>query len=359
MIFLLFTSAVYLIERYVLGLVHQKHVNDMGRSAAKDPAALAAMVFGYAHYFIAMYFLLTSKKIRSAKGLTLLALFSIFGVGICYAFYLAGGQHNKLAIIAVFIFFLIHGLRDEVFFYRQRAGKALTDEEYPHVYRMLLLVQAFSLFVLAGILYPVYIYGFGFVRGHVQVQQFVDSHLPASWPLVMRMAATSAPFLLIAAVILRRLQVQHPGGLIALLRSHRPAAIIIGGYFFLSVLIALFGMWIINIPILMHFIGWFLFAANNLRKKAATDREVVTWRTPDQWIRRSFVGFCVFHLGLVALFFGLVALNHWIFANQPVVIGNTTMPNILSPLSSRNTFAYCTILHITLGFMPKPAPARR
>src|SRR5271169_6587027 len=48
-IFLLFTSAIYLIEHYVLGLVHQKHVNDMGRAAAREPGALAAMAFGYAH----------------------------------------------------------------------------------------------------------------------------------------------------------------------------------------------------------------------------------------------------------------------------------------------------------------------
>jgi hypothetical protein len=152
---------------------------------------------------------------------------------------------------------------------------------------------------------------------------------------------------------------KHPGGMVALLRSHSPVAIILGGYFFFAVLIALLGIWIINVLILMHFVGWFLFAANDLQKKAATIREAVTWRTPNQWIRRSYVGFCVFHLGLVALFFGLVAVNHWVFANVPVVIGNTTMPGIMAALSDRNTFAYCTILHITLGFMPKPAPARR
>ena len=358
-IFLLFTTSIYLIEHYAIGLVHQKHANDMGRSAARDPGALAAMVFGYAHYFIATFFLFTSKKIRSAKGLALLAVFTIAGLAICHAFHLAGGQRNRLALIAIFIFFLIHGLRDEVFFYRQRAGKALTDEEYPHVYRMLMFAQAFFLFLLASVLYPVFIYGFWLVHGHAQVQQFVDSLLPETWTLKMRMFATAAPFLLLAAATWWKLQTLHPGGLAALLRSHSPVAIILGGYFFFAVLIALFGMWIINVLILMHFVGWFLFAADDLHKKALAGQQLVTWRQPNQWIRRNYVGFCVFHLGLVALFFGMVAANHWVFANEPVTIGGTTMPNLLSALSDRETFAYCTILHITLGFMPKPAPARR
>jgi hypothetical protein len=350
---------LFLIERFGFGLVHQKHVDDMRHSLAKDPARAVTMALGLAHYTIATYFLLTSKKIRSPRGLALLGLFTLIGVAICWLSYLAGGASNRLVVIAVLIFFLVHGLRDEVFFYRQRAGKALTDEEYPHVYRMLIWVQAASLFVVAAILYPIYIYGFLWVPGHPQVQAFVDGQLPASWPLELRMAATSLPFALLAAVTWWGIQRQHPGGAVALLRSHRPMATILGCYFVAAVSVAVVGLWIIHVAILLHFIGWYVFAAQEIDKTPRDVQGAITWRTPDQWFRRNLTGFHVFHGSLIALFFGLAAFHHWGMAEMPMTVAGYTLPNILWAVSAKNAFYYWTIMHITLAFMPKPAAKRR
>ena len=57
----------------------------------------------------------------------MLGLFSMLAFAGWPLFYFVGGDSNLLALIAVFFFFLMHGLPDEVFFYRLRSGKAISD----------------------------------------------------------------------------------------------------------------------------------------------------------------------------------------------------------------------------------------
>ena len=86
------------------------------------------------------------------RGILMLGLFSLLALVICLIFGYLGGKANMAAVIAVFFFFLMHALRNEVFFYRMRTGKAISDEEYHHVYNMLIWLQVARHFSARGVL---------------------------------------------------------------------------------------------------------------------------------------------------------------------------------------------------------------
>ena len=53
--------------------------------------------------------------------------------------------------------------------------------------------------------------------------------------------------------------------------------------------------------------------------------------------------------------FAIVAVDHWVMAEEPFTIAGRQLPDVLSVFSGTKPFFYWTIFHITLGFMPKPA----
>lgn len=324
-----------------------------------NPSEMAIRFFGIAHYSVATYYLFTSKKLHNLRGCFLLGLFSLLAAGICWLFYSFGGHANIIAVITIFFFFLMHALRDEVFFYRLRSGSAISDAEYPHVYRMLIWLQVACLCLLAALLYPAFIYQYAGDPEHAAMNVWINTIFPPAWPLSLKMAASALPFALVAVAACWRIQSKHTGGLIELLMSHKPLSIIVAGTVAVVLSAVVFGTWVLNYIILMHFTGWFLFAVAGIRKQPRNVRRAVTWRTPNQWIRRNLVGFWVFHGGLALLFFLLIALNHWVLSQQPIVVGGRTMSNPLTILFSEHSLYYWTIAHVTLGFLPKPAARRR
>jgi hypothetical protein len=119
------------------------------------------------------------------------------------------------------------------------------------------------------------------------------------------------------------------------------------------------GTWALNVVIMIHFTGWFVFAVEGIRKQTKEVERSITWRTPNQWIRRNQLGFWCFHGGLAAMFFLLIAMNHWYFAQQPLAIGGQTFSNPLTTLFCREHFYSWTLSHVTLGFLSKPAAGKR
>jgi hypothetical protein len=324
-----------------------------------NPTEMSIRFFGFSHYTVATYLLVTSKKIRNLRGFVLLSLFGVLAGCGCVAFYLAGGRYNFLAVLTVFFFFLMHGLRDEVFFYRLRSGKAITDEEYPHVYRMLIWLQLGALCLLAALLYPGFIYKYSGDANYAEFNAKLNALFPADWPIGWKMFASSAPLLFVSAICAARIQSQHRGGIFDLLASHRPLSVILGCTVVLALFSIVAGIGMLNFLILIHFTGWFIFATAGIAKEPKEKQRAVTWRQPNLWIRQNMVGFWVFHGGLAAMFFALIALNHWVFAERPMTIRGATFANPLTILFSQSSFYYWTIFHVTLGFLPKPAPKRR
>jgi hypothetical protein len=119
------------------------------------------------------------------------------------------------------------------------------------------------------------------------------------------------------------------------------------------------GTWILNVVILIHFTGWFIFATAGIAAQPREVQRAATWRTPDAWFRRNLAGFWVFHGGLAVLFLACIMANHWLFAQQPLTISGSTWANPLTVLFSSGSLFYWTIAHVTLGFLPKPAAKRK
>lgn len=346
-------AVIYVLEKFVLGL------KGTSLRMVADPSEMAVRFFGLSHYTVATYMLFTSKKLRNLRGVVMLGLFTLMAIGFCTVFAIFGGKANIAAVIAVFFFFLMHALRDEVFFYRMRTGKAISDEEYPHVYRMLIWLQVAGICVLAGLLYPAFIYQFTGSPSHAALDVWINALFPTEWPLGIKMLASSAPFLCVAAYAASKIQRAHRGGLIDLLMSHTPLSIILGSTVVVALSSVFIGTWVLNVVILMHFTGWFIWTTANICKQPREVQQAVTWRNPNEWIRQNLLGFWVFHGGLALMFFGLIAVNHWLLAQRPLSFHALELPNPLTALFCANSFFYWTIIHCTLGFLPKPKPVRR
>jgi hypothetical protein len=289
-----------------------------------------------------------------------LGAFFIVALGLCWLFHLSGGYRNQLAVVSLGVFFVAHGLRDDVFFYRQRSGLAISDDEYPHVFRMSVWLQLAGLALAGAIIYPVYIYGFLWVKGHLQVSRFLDRVIfPSSTSQSFKMAALASPLLLIAAGLVRAIHRRHPGGIVDLLRSHWPLTIVLGSTLGVVASSAIFTPGILILLIILHFTAWYIFAARRLAEQPARASQGITWRTPNEWFKRTYTGFNVFHGGLIALFSGLILFNHYVLRHQYMCIGGHWMENPLSFLLDFKAFPYWTVIHITLAFTPLPEPKRR
>jgi hypothetical protein len=325
-----------------------------------DTGQLGVRLMGYPHYTVAIYFLFTSQKIRSLRSMLSLGAFFILALGLCWLYSELGGNRNEITAISLGIFFVAHALRDEVFFYRQRSGPAIGDDEYTHVFRMSIWLQFAGLAVAGAIIYPIYIYGFLWVRGHLQVSSFLDRVVFAgSVSQSLKMAALALPMLLIAAGLVGAIHRRHPGGIVHLLRSHWPLTVVLASTLAIVASSALLTPGIVMLVVLIHYTGWYIFAACKLAEQPPQASQGITWRTPNEWFKRTYTGFNAFHGGLIALFFGLILFNHYILGHARMTIAGHTMENPLSLLLDFRAFPYWTIIHVTLSFAPMPAPKRR
>jgi len=192
----------------------------------------------------------------------------------------------------------------------------------------LLVSLAVPGYVLFGELYPTF-------RHPLLADLF-----PASWPYVLRFAATFGPMVLIAILALRRIAAGYPNGLRGLWNVHRPILMV----FLIAtgiILIALVsGPWTFNFVVLMHFVAWYLFGRNSLAKHEPAEPPArFTWK----WMRTTVAGFTFLHLGLTVVVIALVATSTYAF-------GKT---DILELIVGSKVFYYWTIMHVTLSFFPR------
>ncbi len=305
-----------------------------------DTGRLAVRLMGFAHYTVAIYFLFTSQKVRSLRSMLWLGAFFVGALGLCWLFYATGGYRNQIAVISLSIFFVAHALRDEVFFYRQRSGRAIRDDEYPHVFRMSVWLQFAGLAVAGAIIYPIYFYGFLWVPGHRQVSDFLD-HVVFSGSLsqASKMSTLAAPMLLLAGGFVAAVHRGHPGGIVRLLRSHWPLTVVLACTLVIVASSAFLTAGVVTIVIIIHFTGWYIFAARRLAEQPPQASQGITWRTPNEWFKRTYTGFNVFHGGLVVFFSGLILFNHYAAPDTPTCsspVGSWTTRSLSSWISRRS-----------------------
>ncbi|MBI5864570.1 MAG: hypothetical protein HZB38_08690, partial [Planctomycetes bacterium] len=238
------------------------HLKGTPMRMVADPTEFGVRIMGIAHFVIAAIFLATSPRLRMAGGWLWLLGLSAAAVLLCWAFSAAGGRQNPIALILFYMFFFIHAFRDEAYFYRIRAGKAVPPEQ--HTEAVLRWLQVVALCALLALL--VSVISVRYSLGFVSVQEnALRSLFPASWPFVMVFFATVAPLVVLATIAFARISGQQPGGFAGLVRTHRPLVGVIGGTMAILLASMLLGAWTYNLVILMHFVAWFEYSTVRIR----------------------------------------------------------------------------------------------
>ncbi len=301
----------------------------------KNPAEISMRLFGFPHFIVGVLFLLTSRRMKGAKSLTELAGLSVLGVGICWVFHRVGGDANPLAVLMFYFYFLVHGFRDEVFFYKSYgempAEAAATHQRVMWVLQALLLGFMLALLLPLTVLYGEYKKNYS----HPALQAI----FPASWPYTVRFLSTIVPMLIIGAIAMWRISRVFPDGLRGLWRVHRPILIVFITLASIIVLPMWAGGWTFQVAILLHFVGWYIFAMYRLRQFPPKQPPHGLWH----WMRTTPRGFAVLHLGLAAVAVIVVGINVYHF-------GQTGW---LNEIVGRQNFYYWTIIHVTLSFFPR------
>ncbi len=331
----------YAIEKYLfrdqLGWIP-----DTSHRMFKNPAELPMRLFGLPHFVVGTAFLLSSKRMKGVKSIAQLLGLAAVGTVFCWLFYQYGhdGQNrehiNALALLLFYFYFLIHGFRDEAFFYK--AYGDMPKDAGPRHARIMVILQLLMLGLLLSLAVPAYVL-FGQFRPEFK-HPLLENLFPANWNYAVRFASTFVPMVLIALFALSRIGKQFPDGLRGLWRAHQPILMV----FIIStgiILIALVsGPWTFNAVVLMHFVGWYIFGRYSLAKRPPPEPpKAGTWK----WMRTTRTGFTVLHLGLAAIVVILVAISNYAF-------GRTGW---LEDIVGSQSFYYWTIMHVTLSFFPR------
>ena len=299
------------------------------------PSEIPMRVFGIPHFLIALAFTLTSSRMRVRRNWFRFAGLAIASALLCALFLDAGAQRNALAIFLFYAYFIVHQFRDDTYFY-EAYGEVPSEARRSHE-RILTRLRWLSLAVLFAIAWPVYT--------TLGVQDFAtgDSILsvayPAAWSLGVRLAVTSVPAFAAVALVLRWIARTLPGGVPELWRVHRPMLVIQLASMAIILFALVGGTWAINLVVLMHFVGWYLFALYQLGQRPPATPPDTIWK----WMRTTRAGFMTLHLGLAAAVGIGIAVDVYGFGQQ----------SWLYPIVGAHAFYYWTIAHVTLSFLPR------
>lgn len=332
----------YVIEKYVfrnaLGWI-----TDSTYRMFKNPAELPMRVFGIPHFLVALMFMLSSRRMKGVRSWASLAFLTALGAAFCWLFWRFGtmiGANGEivispLALLAFYFYFLIHGFRDEAFFYRAY-GEMPAEQRVMHE-RIMLVLQLLLLGLLISLALPAYVL-YGQFRPEFR-HPALEAIFPAEWPYALRFTTTFVPMLLIAMFALWRITRRFPDGRHGLWRTHRPILIVFCGSTGIILVALLSGPWTFNAVVLMHFVGWFIFARRMLAQRPPASPPTTTWT----WLRTTPAGFSVLHVGLAALTACLIAISTYAF-------GKT---DFLELVVGSKVFYFWTIMHVTLSFFPR------
>lgn len=299
------------------------------------PSEIPMRIFGLPHFLIALLFTLSSVRMRETRNRLLFAGLAVVAMLLCALFQRAGAQLNPVAIFLFYAYFVVHQFRDDSYFYG--AYGELPREATRRNARIVTTLQWIALGVLFAAIWPVYTTLS--LRGYdAAAHPLLQSFYPASWSLAMRLGVTFAPAVAVAAIALARIARSFPDGLAGVWRMHRPILVIQLASTGIVLVALIGGSWTVQIVVLMHFVGWYLFALHQIgRRVPAAPRSI--WQS----MRTTRAGFMTLHLGLAALVAMLMVIDVYGF-------GRTTW---LNAVVGSQSFYYWTIAHVTLSFLPR------
>ncbi len=284
------------------------------------------------HIIIAFLFMVSAAKNRTRTKRIWTAGLLLLGAGLCAAYHVGGAKANVVLMVSVYLYFLVHELRDEVMFYHVLGDAPPVSDR--RVFRN--MVRAW---IGVLVFFSAAFVWFGVPLGLVSKYSGLNF---SAWPMAARGAAAAGPFLLglVAVWIILQRYARLLGYKDAdeLLRTHAPmfrVSLGVLGVLGLSLLVTERAYSLI----LFHVAGWYVFAGYQLRRYPP--------KTPPQglwpWMRTTFQGFRVLHVGMavVLMAIGLV----W-------TLGLDQTP-YLAWLLAPESFLYWTIMHITISFVPR------
>lgn len=328
----------YAIEKYIVrDMLHW--ISDTRYRMFKNPAELPMRLFGLPHFAVALLFMLSSRRMRGVKSIAWLIGLASIGSVFCWLFYTYGRNGpdiNALALLIFYFYFLIHGFRDEAFFYKAH-GDMPQDGGKTHG-RIMIVLQMLMLGLLASLALPAYV-----LLGEFKPEfrhPMLHTMFPADWNYGLRFASTFLPMVAVALLVMRRIARVFPDGLRGLWRTHRPILVV----FLIStgiILVALgTGPWTFNAVVLMHFVAWYLFGRSMMERRApAEPPPAATWR----WMRTTKIGFTWLHLALAVVTIIFVAVSTYAYGKE----------GVLETIFGSKSFYYWTIMHVTLSFFPR------
>lgn len=332
-----FCVLAYVIEKY---LVMQQWglITDSTHRMFKNPAELPMRLFGLPHFIVGISFMLTSRRMRGVRSFAWLIGLSIAGVVLSWLFYTFGRSGDTIhpfAMLLFYFYFLIHGFRDEAFFYKSY-NEMPKGAEGQHD-RIMVILQLLLLGLLLALGLPAYAL-YGQFKPEFK-HPALEAIFPANWPYAIRFFSLLAPMTLIAIFALRRIANNFPDGLRGLWRVHRPILTV----FLIStciILIALVsGPWTFNAVVLMHFVAWYIFARHMIERHPPKVPPRSLWAK----MRQTKGGFAFFHIGIAVVAVAAVAISTYAF-------GKT---GTLELIVGSKSFYYWTIMHVTLSFFPR------
>lgn len=305
-----------------------------------NPAEIAMRIFGLPHFMVGLFFMLTARRMRTVSGWAWFVGLLAVGIAFAWLFHRYGAHRSPVMLIIFYFYFLVHGFRDEAFFYRNY-GDCPTDAGKPHKLVMFVL-QLMLISLLLAFLMPTYLLVAPMYGQKIDPQDPVlNLVFPASVPFLIKFAWYLLPVLAINAGLYYWLERRYPGGWRAIWQDHHPILMVFLWSTVIVLATLLVGAWTFNFVVLAHFVGWYLFSLRKLETLPPSAR--ATPRQPLRWMRTTRAGFMTLHLGLAAVVAGLIAIATYKF-------GNT---GTLEAIVGGPSFYYWTVLHVSLSFYPR------
>jgi hypothetical protein len=304
------------------------------------------IALGVPHILIGFLFLATSRRTRAPLARLQLGALVVAALGLCWAFALAQSQpalHN-LPRVAVALYFVVHQLRDEAFFYAAHRD-APPGHASDRTRRFLSACTWILVVTLAGVaifLYDLYAHG----KRPARLGP-LDLVLPETLGAWGRGALVFGVVLVLVGARWWAWSRAEPGGMVAAIRRHAPIAIVY--WLFLHVVLAAaLGVGVLEAIVLWHVLEWLLFGARQAGGQQAARAAPPGGGAPAPrgWLARvkgTRSGFLTLHLGLSALVFAAALV--WAYAHH--------RSGPLNFVASPTAFDYWTIFHVTVSFFPR------
>lgn len=329
-------AAIFLGSLAVFGAIYAIEM-DLGRwnrdiRLVRDPAQASMHFLGISHFLVAVLYSVTSKRMRSVRSWARFGLMLGVGALLCVGYARLYAASALAAGICFFTYFLVHDLRDQVFFYFSN-GDAPEAGDPPGLARVLGWCPFLVTGALAAVAIPAVLLGLP-VGGPLRPQV---SSFPAwfLWPL----AVLPAPLVTIVAMRLSRVWRRGGFGTVSgFVRANRPILLVFAATA-LNLLLGAFLGWGAHGIVIMHVVTWYVFIMTQFARRPPAARPPRGWR----WVRDTPTGFNLLHVGSVLLLIAAGAVWAYGFRNDPSLTP-------LWVLLNGDNFRYWTILHVTVSF---------